>query len=111
MKTTLSCLAAVAACIGLAPAAHAQDADLTVRTVMVPYEDLNVSAEADARILLARIAAAGTKACRRDGEQGLSGEASRCRKAAVTQAVHDVRSPTLTALYEGDAIATVLASR
>ena len=113
MKTTLSCLAAIAACIAVSPvAAHAEDGEFTVRRILVPYEDLNVvSAEADARILLSRIAAAGTKACRRDGEKGISKEASRCRKFAVKQAVGDVKSPMLTALYEGEAAATVLASR
>ena len=110
MKTLLTCLAAIAS-VAAAPVSALADEPLTIRKVFVPYGDLNLGDEADARILLARINTAGTKACRRDGEKGISKEAARCRKAAVAEAVQDVRSPMLTALYEGDAVATVLASR
>jgi UrcA family protein len=103
MKTILSCLAAVAAAGTLLPAAaHAgTEIEMTRRDVLVPYGDLDLSREAGARELLGRIGRASTKVCRIDGEKGISKEALRCRREAMSKAVKDVHAPTLTALYQG----------
>ena len=111
MKTTVACLAAAVALAGLLPISAQAQEPASVRKVFVPYDDLNVSEEAGARTLLGRINAAGLKACRRDSDKGVAREAVKCRKAAVAEAVRDVRSPMLTALFEGETPATVLASR
>ena len=113
MKTKLSCLAAaIVASAGLLPlTAHADESWFTVRNVQVPYGDLNLAAEQDARELLSRIRTASMKACRRDGDKGIAKEASLCRRDAVAQAVRQVKAPVLTALYEGRDSTVVLASR
>jgi len=70
----------------------------------VAFGDLDISKPAGAQVLLARIDHAGRKVC---GGQpnvrdlGAMADFRRCRTAAVSQAVRDVRSPVLTALYEG----------
>ena len=110
MKTLLPCLAVAAALAGALPA-HAQEPQVSIRKTFVPYGDLTLNDEADARTLLTRISNAGTKVCRRNGEKGISRDAVLCRKAAIKQAVRDVDAPLVTAMYEGDAVATVLASR
>ena len=102
MKTILSCLAAVIAAGTLLPAAAqaADEIEMTRRDIFVPYGDLQLSREADARELLGRIGRAGTKVCRRDGEKGMTREIAQCRREAISKAVQDVHAPTLTAVYQ-----------
>lgn len=93
--------------------AHAQPVDDTIRRdVAVPYGDLNISQEAGARALLARIERASVRACGyspyfRDPQSPaflyLMQDYRRCRAEAVADAVARLGSPVVTQLYAGSA--------
>lgn len=93
--------------------AHARPAADDIRTdVAVPYGDLNISQEAGARALLARIEHASVRACGysphfRDPQSPaffyLMQDYRRCRAEAVADAVARLRSPVVTQLFAGSA--------
>jgi UrcA family protein len=96
--TTLATLAAVLV-VSTASAAPATEA----RSVKVSYSDLNLSSEAGTRALYGRIVSAARSVC-------LAGEidnrdlrglalAHQCENAAIAQAVSEVHSERLAALY------------
>ena len=90
---------AVATSLGFAGAAAAEP-----HSVKVAFRDLDISRPAGAQTLLTRIERAGRQVCGPPPSIRESREMAdfkRCRTEAVANAVRDVQSPMLTALYEG----------
>jgi UrcA family protein len=96
-SASLKVAAALAACFALAGVANAEDA----RTVRVSYSDLNVSTQQGSKTLYARIVAAANEVCQVEDIRDLQAVAAArsCRAQAIAQAVREVGSPTLAALY------------
>jgi UrcA family protein len=89
--------AALAACFALAGVANAENA----RTARVSYSDLNLSTQQGSQQLYSRIVAAANEVCQVEDIRDLKAVAAArsCRAQAISQAVRDVGSPTLAALY------------
>lgn len=96
-SASLKVTAALAACLALAGVANAENA----RTVRVSYSDLSLSTPQGSRALYSRIVAAANEVCRVDDIRDLQAMAAArsCRAEAIAQAVHEVGSPALAALY------------
>ena len=95
----------------LSPAAFAQ-ATVEATSVSIAFGDLDMSAPADAKVLLRRIQSAASSVC--DQTVPRSPLAPRaltlCRRDTVKQAVHDLGISTLSAAWAGEP-GTRLASR
>jgi len=98
-------LAALTACLllGAAGAAHAMQAADAASTVRVAYGDLNLASEQGNGALYARIVSAARQVCGVgdvDGRdlQGLA-TAKACESRAIAQAVSNVHSEKLAAIY------------
>ena len=113
MKTSLfhTAAAALAALLACAPAAAVAGQGHDAARVRVAHQDLDLTAEAGARVLLQRLQTAAGVACRRDEGPRVSRDQTDCRRAAVAGAVRRADAPALTALYEDAAPDLVLASR
>ena len=85
-------LVSVLAVLGASPAL----ADEATRSVRVSYADLNLTTQAGAATLYGRIRSAARQVCGYEGPSFTS-----CFKKAVGDAVAQVNSPQLTALYQG----------
>ncbi|MGH8306374.1 MAG: UrcA family protein, partial [Steroidobacteraceae bacterium] len=95
-------LAALAAWLAVGSVAFAQTETIgAAPSVKVPYGDLNLSTEQGSLALYARIESAAKVVCRpvdiRD--LGAMAAAQTCRTLALANAVRDVKSPKLAALY------------
>lgn len=77
----------------------------------VRYGDLNLSHEADARVLYGRIRAAAKAVCPDIEERSIAAQMKQraCVRGAVENAVERVSSPLLSALHEGQADTRVAA--
>ena len=93
--TVLAACAAIGA-VGSARAATADSPALKVR-----YSDLNLSTEQGSLALYGRIVAAAHQVCTAEGIRDLRAVAAvkDCREQAIAQAVRDVNSPMLAAVY------------
>jgi UrcA family protein len=95
--------AALAACgaLSLAPAARAGTVGGAAPTVTVRYDDLKLGTEQGSLALYARIERAARQVCAVEDIRDLRAVAAAqdCRAQAIAQAVHDVHSPALAALY------------
>jgi UrcA family protein len=89
-------------------AAPAQPAALTRSDALVRYDDLDLSRNADAEVMLQRMEAAADQACggrpslrgSRPGLETFLREDFRdCREAALANAIASLRAPTVTKLY------------
>jgi len=103
-----------AACAALACSAAVfanADAQLIVRSVPVHYSDLNANSAQGAEQLYARLKSAAKKACGSEAGRSLGERAAfdHCRMDAISQAVTDVNSRTLTALHRSQIPALELA--
>jgi len=110
-KSTLACLAtAVALGAASSQSAFAQSSDDTA--VTVSYADLNLATDRDAKTLLHRIHTAAVLGCDASPVMPLSLKRvyDQCVADRVDHAVAMVNSPLLTALNNGQAPTTVLAS-
>jgi len=91
----------LAACtaIGAVGSAHAANAESPA--LMVRYSDLNLSTEQGSLALYGRIVAAAHQVCTVEGIRDLKAVAALkdCREQAIAQAVRDVNSPMLAAVY------------
>ena len=102
MRDVSRAAAALAAClcIGVAASAHAAPV-AAAPAVTVSYGDLNLSGDAGTQVLYQRIVKAAAQVCEladiRDLRQ--NAEAKACRARAIGQAVHEVNSPRLVAVY------------
>ena len=80
------------------------------RSVTVRYADLDLSTSAGATTLYHRIRGAAKEVCGTGGTSLVEiAQWHRCVKDAVSDAVHTVNSPQLTALYTGKPAQTVTA--
>jgi UrcA family protein len=99
---TATALALVAACVavGATGAAHAGTAT-EAPSLKVRYNDLNLGTEAGSQVLYDRIVAAAQHVCVADDIRDLRAVAAArgCREQAIAQAVRDVHSPALAAVY------------
>ena len=95
--------AAVAACLALGAAGNVHAA--TAPTLRVSYGDLNLASEQGSLELYRRIEGAARLVCDAGDMRDLSraAAANACRERAIAQAVHDVHSPMLAALYASQA--------
>jgi len=93
------------AALSLAASAHAKEtpvttmeAGMTVVRMSVPYADLDLTSEAGAATLNARIVAAAKEVCGQPDVRGFSPEPSwqECRKNAVEDAMQQVAALQLT---------------
>jgi UrcA family protein len=103
-RRTSAALAALTACLLTgAGAAHASAAVDAAPAVTVRYADLNIGTEQGADALYARIVSAARQVCLRQrlDLRDLHGLelAKACEAQAIAQAVRDVHSPRLAALY------------
>jgi UrcA family protein len=89
-------------------AAPAQPATLTRGDVLVRYDDLDLSRDADARVMLHRLDAAADQAC--GGRPSLRGsrpgletflfeDFRDCREATLANTITSLRAPAVTKLY------------
>jgi UrcA family protein len=101
--------AAFAALVLLPVAAHAGEGEVSKRTTVVSYADLDPSREADARVLLRRLGHASARVCRGD-ERVETTATRRCREAAVADAVRSIRAPLLSRLHDRGARPTATAN-
>jgi UrcA family protein len=94
---SLKVTAALAACLAVTGVANAQ----TAPSVRVRYSDLNLSTQQGSQALYTRIVAAAAQVCQVDDIRNLKAVAAArsCRAQAIAQAVHEVGSPALAALY------------
>jgi UrcA family protein len=97
-------VAALAVSFGLlgGVSAFAADTNVTIDQVSVSYGDLNVSTDAGARVLFARIKSAATLACGgKPDSRDLAGmeRFQACRKDAMSSAVTRIGAPKVAALY------------
>lgn len=94
--------AALAAClcIGVAASAHAAPV-AAERAVTVSFGDLNLTGDAGTQVLYQRIVAAAGQVCELDDIRDLRqvADARACRARAIEEAVHEVNSPRLVAVY------------
>lgn len=98
---------------GVSQTAFAQSDD--VASVRVSYADLNLSSTAGAQTILQRIHHAANSVCGPQSSNPIDRVARLrevCVKQAVSQSVHQLNVPMVTALYAGDggAMLTILAS-
>jgi UrcA family protein len=101
--TATSLLAATVLLTGIATQASAAP-DPEVKSARVSYAGLNLSNESDARILLQRIRRAAAQVCSGGSEsvlQSTSRNYRSCVRYATGNAVSDLHSPMVTALYTG----------
>lgn len=102
MKSIFIGAAAVAALAGnVALFAGIPDHNVVQRSVAVHYQDLEADSRAGAERLYARLKSAARRACGGAPERGLAAvsDYNRCRADALSAAVADVGSRTLTALH------------
>lgn len=95
-RAAVLAISLLAASLGVAHAAPAQDAP----QVVVAYGDLDLSSSDGVRALYARISAAAAEVCPYPDAREL-GQAMvnrSCRNAAISRAVREVKSPQLAAL-------------
>lgn len=107
MKTTIAqrcALIGIATIAFGACAAHASAAtpEDTVPTIVVHYQDLNLSQERDAQRLYRRITTAAQLVCDKNRGEGLSGMPlyHACIDKAVNKAVANVSSQEVTQIHE-----------
>ena len=101
-------MAMVLACVLVASNAHAGDKP---RSETVKFDDLNLSTQAGAEALYARIHRAALHVCNEPGELSIT---LACMKEAESKAIGKVNAPLLTAFYQkttGRTPQTVTASR
>ena len=91
----------LAACTTLGAVGNAHAADAGSPALTVRYSDLNLSTEQGSLILYGRILAAAHQVCTVEGIRDLRAVAAvkDCREQAIAQAVRDVNSPMLAAVY------------
>jgi UrcA family protein len=109
-------LVAAAALISVTGAAQAEPAAKALETrVRIDYRDLDVSREADARILLRRISISAAVACGGPAPQKTSAAQNRayleCRQRVADQLVAATRQPLVLALHRGQASPIAVARR
>jgi UrcA family protein len=103
--TSRAALSALSACLilGASSLANAAAPAAAAPAVTVAYGDLNLGTEQGSRTLYARIVAAARQVCFADDVdiRDLRGlvAARGCETHAIAQAVHDVHSPRLAAIY------------
>ena len=106
MKSLASvALTALTACVTLAPVlAHAATGD-AAPTVTVRYADLNLGTDAGSAALYARLVSAARKVCAASDirDLGAMAAARACEQQAIANAVRDVHSPKLAAVYDARA--------
>ncbi len=92
---------ALTACVGVLSTASAATPDADVPMATVRYGDLNLSTDAGAKTLYARISTAARQVCPSVESRDLShlSAAHACQRAAIDRAVHSVNSPHLAAAY------------
>jgi len=104
MLKQVTATALVAATVLLtAHAAQAQTGEPTTKSTRVSYAGLNLANESDARVVLQRIRRAAAQVCGPDlGASAVIASRSymRCKKDATSNAVADLRSPLVTAIYK-----------
>ena len=119
MKTILSCTAALAIA-GLLPLTaqaeqvqpvYVQAAKLELRSEVVPYADLNLSADAGLRTLKTRIAGAARRVCDTSGAGLQRRGIDACRKAATEGALSRMSEIVMAGAGEGSTALVVLANR
>jgi UrcA family protein len=104
-RLTSTALAALTACflLGATGAAHATQSADAAPSVRVAYGDLNLASEQGNSTLYARIVSAARAVCRVDDvdirDLGALASARACESHAIAQAVSDVHSPKLAAIY------------
>lgn len=106
-KTLLACSIAFLSCSAIAQATDHSTVrvDLATEKFQVAFEDLNLSSPTGAAVMLRRINWAAQRACGptpsiRDMDERK--EFKLCVAAATRDAVHNLGSPLVTAMYEGD---------
>jgi UrcA family protein len=106
MKTFTSVLfTALTAAAVLAPSlANAATAD-AVPTVTVRYSDLDLRSDAGSAVLYARLVSAAHQVCPAADNRNLGALAAvrACERQAIANAVRDVNSPKLAAIYSARA--------
>lgn len=91
-----------------AGAAAAQQNDDGPRSVVVKYGDLNLDSQAGARVMLARIRSAASRACGEAVDIAMLDRFalySHCRTASIDQAVRALNAPLVTAMAGGQGAA------
>jgi UrcA family protein len=85
----------------LSTPAHAASQSDIAPSVVVHYEDLNLSTDAGTKALYLRIAAAARQVCPDTYSRELARVAmgKKCQDAAIGKAVNDVHSPQLAAIH------------
>lgn len=108
MKTFIaSAIVGLAACFAFAAPASAE---MTPATAVVSYADLDLTRDADALVMVARIRDAADVTC--DAAYPGRFQAShhrRCVRIATSQAVHRLHAPVVTAMLRGVPATTTLA--
>lgn len=101
MKNMLIGAAALAAFAGSAVLFAATGGNVVQRSVTVNYADLNADSAEGAKILYSRLKHAATKACGTEPGRDLASRSdfNACRADALSVAVTQVGSRTLTALH------------
>lgn len=104
-RLTSAALAALSACLllGAAGAAHAGQSADAAPSVRIAYGDLNLTSEQGSSALYARIVSAAREVCRVGDvdirDLGALAAARACESHAIAQAVSDVHSSKLAAIY------------
>jgi UrcA family protein len=102
LKQVMATTLLAAAVLLTAHAAQAQT-EPTTKSTRVSYAGLNLADESDARVVLQRIRRAAAQVCGPDlGASAVIHSRSymRCKKDATSNAVADLRSPLVTAIYK-----------
>ena len=91
----------LAACTAIGAVGSAHAANANPPALKVHYSDLNLSTERGSLALYGRIVAAARQVCSVEGIRDLKAVAALkdCREQAIAQAVRDVNSPMLAAVY------------
>lgn len=103
----------LAALIAILPGAALADEPTITRHVVVRIDDLNLSDEHDAAVLLQRLETAARKACgdrpfsqnMHPAETEMRHDFNKCRAAALNRALAEMRSQILDKLHTPSAIA------
>jgi UrcA family protein len=114
--STISLCAGVIAALSIAGSALAQTEDDpgAPRSVTVRYSDLNLSSEAGARAILARITDAASRACGGDVDLRMLERRAlyyRCKAETVDRAVRALDAPLVTAMAARSGAIATLAQR
>jgi UrcA family protein len=99
---TTTVLGTLAACLVVAPGlASAATPESAAPSVTVRYSDLNLGTEQGTEALYARLVSAARAVCGAPDIRDLGAlvAAHACERQAVANAVRDVRSPRLSAIY------------